>query len=55
MQHLVPNVDHVIDLGEISQVRVGSEVIAQVNFGLLGSGPVLTASYADYISWILRR
>lgn len=43
MQHLVSNVHHVIDLGEISHVCVGSEVVSQVNFSLFGSGSVLAA------------
>ena len=43
MQHLVSNVHHEIDLGEISYVCIGSEMISQVNFSLLGGCPVLTA------------
>lgn len=43
VQHLVSNIHHEIDLVEVCQVCVGSEVVSQVNFSLLWSGPVLAA------------
>lgn len=42
MQHFVAKVNKVIDFGEICQLRVSSKVVSNVDFGLFGSGSVLT-------------
>lgn len=44
MQELISDVHHPIDPIDISEVRVGSKVVAEVNLCLFWSGTVLAVS-----------
>lgn len=44
VQQLIADVHSVIDAFEVSQMCISSEVVSQVNFCLLGGGPVLASS-----------